>query len=171
MTIRVQRSCDAEKKQIRIWRWQLWQQEMQTKLWLSGGVSVWQDDMSLKSGGLFCVGAFDRNLASVAMEVFSHLTDFNFKKLYTCTFSAICKDVAAINCITDRMTDRQSWWDFDSDCISQIHREYFTSRRFSWNELKLLCGVHCILPGWRLETGNRLTPLCAEGMRWRETPK
>jgi hypothetical protein len=27
---------------------------------------------SLESGGRFCVGAFDRNLASVAVNMFSH---------------------------------------------------------------------------------------------------
>jgi hypothetical protein len=31
---------------------------------------------SLESGGRFCVGAFDRNLASVAVKMFSHLIDF-----------------------------------------------------------------------------------------------
>jgi hypothetical protein len=55
---------------------------------------------SLESGGRFCVGAFGRNLASVVLKMFSHLIYFikNFYKL--CTFSAICKHNAAINCIT-----------------------------------------------------------------------
>jgi hypothetical protein len=43
--------------------------------------------------------AFGRNLASVAVKMFSHVTNF-IKKFYKCTFSAICKDNAAINCIT-----------------------------------------------------------------------
>jgi hypothetical protein len=46
---------------------------------------------SLESGGQFCVRAFGRNLASVAMKMFSRLIYF-IKKLYKlCTFSAICK--------------------------------------------------------------------------------
>jgi hypothetical protein len=40
---------------------------------------------SLESGGRFCVGAFGRNLTSVAVKMFSHLIYF-IKKLYTfCT--------------------------------------------------------------------------------------
>jgi hypothetical protein len=35
----------------------------------SGGVCVWG---SLESGGRFCVGAFVKNLASVAVKMFSH---------------------------------------------------------------------------------------------------
>jgi hypothetical protein len=55
---------------------------------------------SVESGGRFCVGAFGRNLASVAVKMFSHL-NFFIKKFYKlCTFNAICKDNAAINCIT-----------------------------------------------------------------------
>jgi hypothetical protein len=53
---------------------------------------VWR---SLESGGRFCVGAFGRNLASVAVKMF-----FAFKSLHTlCTFCAICKN-NAVNCIT-----------------------------------------------------------------------
>jgi hypothetical protein len=53
----------------------------------------------MESGGRFCVVAFDRNLASVAVKIFSHLIYF-IKKLYKCcTFNAVCKDNAAINCI------------------------------------------------------------------------
>jgi hypothetical protein len=55
---------------------------------------------SLESGGRFCVGAFGRNLASVAVKIFSHLIYFIRKFYKFCTFSAICKDNAAINCIT-----------------------------------------------------------------------
>jgi hypothetical protein len=55
---------------------------------------------SLESGGRFCVGSFDRNLASVAVKMFSHLIYF-VKKFYKfCTLNAICKNNAAINCIT-----------------------------------------------------------------------
>jgi hypothetical protein len=46
-------------------------------------------DGSLESGGRFCVGAFGRNLAPVAVKMFS-----------LCTLNAISKDNAAINCIT-----------------------------------------------------------------------
>jgi hypothetical protein len=52
---------------------------------------------SLESGGCWCVW---RNLASVAVKMFSHLIYFT-KKIYKfCTFSVICKDNAALNCIT-----------------------------------------------------------------------
>jgi hypothetical protein len=55
---------------------------------------VWQ---SLESGSWFCVGLFGRNLASVAMKMFSHSIYF-IKTLYkSCTFNAICKENAAIN--------------------------------------------------------------------------
>jgi hypothetical protein len=35
-----------------------------------GGNCIWRVSKSLESGGLFCVGAFDRNLASVAEKIF-----------------------------------------------------------------------------------------------------
>jgi hypothetical protein len=61
----------------------------------SGGVCVWRE-----SGGRFWVSAFGRNLALIAVEMFSHLIQF-IKKFYKfCIFNAICKDNAAINCIT-----------------------------------------------------------------------
>jgi hypothetical protein len=57
-------------------------------------------DGSLESGGRFCIGAFGRNLASVAVKMSSHLVYF-IKKFYKfCSFNAICKDNATINCIT-----------------------------------------------------------------------
>jgi hypothetical protein len=46
-----------------------------------------------------CVGVFGRNLASVTMKMFSHLI-YVINKLYEYTFNVICKDNAAINCIT-----------------------------------------------------------------------
>jgi hypothetical protein len=55
---------------------------------------------SLESGDLFCVGAFGRNLASVAVKMFSLLIYF-IKKFYKfCTFNMICKGNTAINCRT-----------------------------------------------------------------------
>jgi hypothetical protein len=61
----------------------------------SGGVCVLRE-----SGGRFCVGAFGRNLASVAVKMFSHLI-YSKNKFYTlCAFNAICQNYAAINCIT-----------------------------------------------------------------------
>jgi hypothetical protein len=55
---------------------------------------------SLESGGRFCVGAFGRNLASVAVMMFSNLIYF-IKTFYKCcTFNAIFKDNVAINCVT-----------------------------------------------------------------------
>jgi hypothetical protein len=55
---------------------------------------------SLDSGGRFCVGASGRN--SITVKMFSHLIHAYFiNKLYKfCSFNAICKDNAAINCIT-----------------------------------------------------------------------
>jgi hypothetical protein len=50
----------------------------------------------LESGTRFCVGAFGRNLVSVAVKMFSHLIYF-IKKFCKCTFNAICKDNTAIN--------------------------------------------------------------------------
>jgi hypothetical protein len=48
----------------------------------------------------FAFGAFGRNLASVAVKMFSHLIYF-IKKFYKfCTFNVICKDNAVVNCIT-----------------------------------------------------------------------
>jgi hypothetical protein len=58
---------------------------------------VWR---SIESGGRFCVGAFGRNLASVAVKMFSHLIYLIKKFEKFCTFNAICEDNAAINCNT-----------------------------------------------------------------------
>jgi hypothetical protein len=52
---------------------------------------------SLESGGRFFVGAFDRNLASVAMKIFSHLIHFVKKCYKCCTVNAICEENAEIN--------------------------------------------------------------------------
>jgi hypothetical protein len=61
----------------------------------SGGVCV-----LCELGGRFCVGAFGRNLASVAVKMFLHEI-YVVKKFYKfCTFNAICKVNAAINCIS-----------------------------------------------------------------------
>jgi hypothetical protein len=71
---------------------------MQTRLWL--GLAQFAFGGSLDSGVRFCVGAFGRNLASLAVKFFSHLIYF-VKNFYEfCAFSAICKDNVAINCIT-----------------------------------------------------------------------
>jgi hypothetical protein len=52
---------------------------------------------SLDSDGRFCVGAFGRYLASVAVKMFSRLIYFT-KTFYKCyTFNTLCKDNAAIN--------------------------------------------------------------------------
>jgi hypothetical protein len=55
---------------------------------------------SLESGGRFCVGAFGRNVASVAVKMCSRLIYFvrKFYKFYT--FNAICKGNAATKSIT-----------------------------------------------------------------------
>jgi hypothetical protein len=62
----------------------------------SGAVCIWREPGVWKSGGRFCVGAFGRNLASVAVKMFPHLIRF-IRKFYT--YNMICKDNAAINCI------------------------------------------------------------------------
>jgi hypothetical protein len=53
---------------------------------------------SLESGGRFCVGGFGRNLASVAVKMFSNLIYFTKKFYKFRTFNEIFKD-NAINCI------------------------------------------------------------------------
>jgi hypothetical protein len=57
--------------------------------------AVWR---TMESGSLFCVGASGRNLASVGVEMFSHLIYFLKKCDKFCIFNAICKDNTAINC-------------------------------------------------------------------------
>jgi hypothetical protein len=71
---------------------------MQTRLWWGLAESAFGE--SLESGGRFCVGAFSRNLASVAVKMFSHSICFINKFCKCCTFSAICEYNAAINCVT-----------------------------------------------------------------------
>jgi hypothetical protein len=56
-------------------------------------------DGSLESGGRFCVGAFGRNLDPVAVKMFSHLIYLKDKFYIFCTFNAICKYNAVLNCI------------------------------------------------------------------------
>jgi hypothetical protein len=55
---------------------------------------------SLESGSLFLVGVFGRNLASVAVKMFSNLIYFKKEFYQFCTFNAIFKDNDAIDCIT-----------------------------------------------------------------------
>jgi hypothetical protein len=64
---------------------------------------IWR---SLETDDRFCVGAFGRNLASVAVEMFSHFIYFVNKSYEVCAFNAICKDIAAINCITVQHKNR-----------------------------------------------------------------
>jgi hypothetical protein len=53
---------------------------------------------SLESGCRISDGAFERNLPSVAMNTFLHLTYFMTKYYKRCTLNAICLDSAAIDC-------------------------------------------------------------------------
>lgn len=55
---------------------------------------------SLESHSLFCVSAFGRNLASFAMNMFSHLicSVKTFHKF--CTFNVICRNNAVKNYVT-----------------------------------------------------------------------
>jgi hypothetical protein len=55
---------------------------------------------SPESGGRFCVGTFGKNLASVAVNIFSYLNYIRNKCYTFCTLNAISKDTAAINCIS-----------------------------------------------------------------------
>jgi hypothetical protein len=71
---------------------------------------------SLESGGRFCVGAFGRNLASVAVKMFSHLIYFIKKFDKFCTLNAVCRDNSAINCITVRHRKCSCPWLFEPVC-------------------------------------------------------
>jgi hypothetical protein len=51
---------------------------------------------SLESGGRFCVGAFGKNLASVAVKMFLHLIYLS-RKFFNCVLSM---RLAALHCIT-----------------------------------------------------------------------
>jgi hypothetical protein len=54
----------------------------------------------MESGSRFCVVAFGRNMASVAVKFFSHMIYF-IKVFYKCyTLSAIREDNAAVNYVT-----------------------------------------------------------------------
>jgi hypothetical protein len=62
-------------------------------------------------GGKFCASVFGRNLALVTVKMFPHLIFFTTAFYKFCTFNAICKDNAAINC-TDfnfRFSRRRVW--------------------------------------------------------------
>jgi hypothetical protein len=56
---------------------------------------------NLQSGGRVCVRALGRNLASVAVKMFSHLIQFIKEYYKFCTFNGIWKDNATINCINN----------------------------------------------------------------------
>jgi hypothetical protein len=92
----------ATRKKLKFWRWRLWWQEIQTRLWwrLRWGLAKSAFGGILESGGRFCVGAFRRNLASVAVKMFSHLIYFKKKFYKLCTSDVVYKDNAAINCTT-----------------------------------------------------------------------
>jgi hypothetical protein len=65
---------------------------------------------SVESGSLLYVGAFGRNLASVAVKMFTHKCYF-IKRFYKyCTFNAICRDNAEINCITVQRKKKVSFF-------------------------------------------------------------
>jgi hypothetical protein len=54
----------------------------------SGGVGIWAGVWKLESGGWFCVDAFGRNLALVAVKMFLHLVSLT-KTFYV--FSAFMR--------------------------------------------------------------------------------
>lgn len=65
---------------------------------------------SLESDCRLCVGAFDINLASAIMKMFSHLIHV-IKYLYKLcrpTFNEICKDNIAINRTSEQRTQKKS---------------------------------------------------------------
>jgi hypothetical protein len=55
----------------------------------SGGVCVWWESVVWSQAVVFCVGVFGRNLASVTMNMFSHLMCFIKKNYKFCTFHMI----------------------------------------------------------------------------------
>jgi hypothetical protein len=69
------------------------------RLWWSLWSSLAKSEFvgSLESGCRFCVGAFGRNLASVTLKTFSHLSYFTKKCYEFCVFGAVCKGNIAIN--------------------------------------------------------------------------
>jgi hypothetical protein len=54
----------------------------------------------MQAVGNFCIVGFDKNLASFALNVVSHLIYFINKFYKFCIFNAIYKNNAAINCVT-----------------------------------------------------------------------
>jgi hypothetical protein len=55
---------------------------------------------NLESRDRFCVGASTRNMTSVAVNMYSNFVYVIKRDFYKlCTFNAMCKDNAAINCI------------------------------------------------------------------------
>jgi hypothetical protein len=64
----------------------------------NGAAGIWRDSVILSHVVGNCVGAFDRNLASVAVTMFTHLITFINKCYKFCTFNVIFKDSATINC-------------------------------------------------------------------------
>jgi hypothetical protein len=54
---------------------------------------------SMQAVGHFCIVVFDKNLASFALNVVSHLIYFMNTFYKFCIFNAIYKDNAAINCV------------------------------------------------------------------------
>jgi hypothetical protein len=101
LSVRARRTSDAEKTEIKFWRWPLRLQECKTGYGGAyGAVLQSLRFASLESSGRLSVAAFGKNLASVAVTKFTHLTYFT-KKCYTlCIFNVNCKDNAAINCVT-----------------------------------------------------------------------
>jgi hypothetical protein len=51
------------------------------------------------ANGQFCIGAFGRNMASVALKLFTRLI-YVISKCYRYTLNALCKVKAAVNCMT-----------------------------------------------------------------------
>jgi hypothetical protein len=78
-----------------------WKQEIKTRLWWRLWWGLAESGRNLESSGRFCVGVFGRNLALVAVKMFSRLIFFIKKFLKMFTLNAICKYNAAMNFLTE----------------------------------------------------------------------
>jgi hypothetical protein len=108
--VRVRRSFDAEKIEIKFWRLRLWW-KICNRGYAFGG--------SMESGGRFYVIALNRNLALVSVKMFSHSVLFTEKFCTFCSINTIYKVNPATNYITvqhKEFQSRQLWQDLLRSC-------------------------------------------------------
>jgi hypothetical protein len=97
LTVRVSRSCDAEKKlKLSSEVGDIGSKNSNKAMVAPVAESAFGG--SLESQGRFCVGAFGSYLPSVAVKMFSHSINV-IQNCKFCTFKAICKDNAAITTV------------------------------------------------------------------------